>query len=287
MKPLIVALALPLVFSCSGSLEQTQVAAAERDRADAIARNDADAYSRLIAPDVVVVDRNGVLLSKTDRMSAVDSGRARDTRRAEEDVEVRVYGDVALVIGRSRSQEGGAQFADYFTRIWALREGRLEMVGAHYTDITAQVEDDDPVNPSVPDRDIPPLPVATTAPAANAEDDLQRTIRDQHRAYWSKDTDRYRRYAGTDLLRIAENGIRTQEDLIAGMRGNARLPAPPSDQLDVRARLFGNMAVATWLDQGTNLAGRVSQNRFTVVFARRGDVWQMVHIQSTGVKPPM
>ena len=287
MKPLIVALALPLVFSCSGSLDQTQVADAERERASAISRNDADAYSRLVAPDMVVVDRNGELLSKNDRMSAIDSGRARDTRRAEEDVEIRIYGDVALVIGRSRSQEGGAEYADYFTRIWAQQEGRLGMVAAHYTDITAQVEDDDPVNPTVPDHEIPPLPIATTAPAPNAEEELQRTIRDQHRAYWGKDADRYRQYAGTDLLRIAENGIRTQEDLIAGMRGNARLPAPPSDQLDIRARLFGNTAVATWLDQGTNLAGRVSQNRFTVVFARRGDVWQMVHIQSTGVKPPM
>ena len=287
MKPLIVALALPLVFSCSGSLDQTQVADVERERADAITRNDADAYSRLVAPDMVVIDRNGELLSKNDRMSAVDSGRARDTRRAEENVEVRVYGDVALVIGRSRSQEGGAQFADYFTRIWALRAGRLEMVAAHYTDITAQVEDDDPVNPTVPDREIPPLPIATTAPPPTAEDELQRAIREQHRAYWSKDADRYRQYAGTDLLRIAENGIRTREELIAGMQGNARLPAPPSDQLDIRARLFGNTAVATWLDQGTNPAGRVSQNRFTVVFARRGDVWQMVHIHSTGVKPPM
>ncbi len=259
----------------------------ERERADAIARNDADSYSRLVAPDVLVVDRNGELLSKNDRMSAVDSGRARDTRRAEEDVEIRIYGDVALVIGRSRSQEGGAQYADYFTRIWAQQQGRLAMVAAHYTDITAQVEDDDPVNPSVPDREIPPLPISTTAAAPGAEDDLQRAIRDQHRAYWSKDSDRYRQYAGTDLLRIAENGIRTQEDLIAGMRGNARLPAPPSEQLDVRARLFGNTAVATWLDQGTNLAGRVSQNRFTVVFVRRGDGWQMVHIHSTGVKPPM
>ena len=287
MKPLIVALTLPLVFSCSSSVAQTQVAAAERERADAIARNDANAYSRLVSADVLVVDRNGDLLSKNDRMSAVDSGRARDTRRAEEDVDIRVYGDLALVIGRSRSQEDGAQRFDYFTRIWAQRGGRLEMVAAHYTDITAQVEDNDPVNPTMPDRHVPALPIATTAPAVNAEDDLQRAIRDQHRAYWSKAEDRYRQYAGTDLLRIAENGIRTQADLIAGMLGNARLPAPPSDQLDVRARVFGNAAVSTWLDQGTNPAGRVSQNRFTVVFVRRGDVWQMVHIHSTGVKPPM
>src|SRR5688500_3237428 len=125
MKPLIVAVAMPLVFSCSGSLEQTQVAAAERDRADAIARNDADAYSRLLSAYGAGVARNGELSAKDDAGSAVDSGRARDAWRAEEDVEVRVYGDVALVIGRSRSQERGAQVADYFSRIRALRDGRL------------------------------------------------------------------------------------------------------------------------------------------------------------------
>jgi hypothetical protein len=112
---------------------------------------------------------------------------------------------------------------------------------------------------------------------------VRRAIEDQHRAYWSKEPDRYQQYAGADLLRVAENGVRTREELIAGMRGNARLPAPPSDQLEIQLRIYGNVAVTGWLDQGTDVIGRPARNRFTVVFARRDTGWQMVHIQSTGV----
>ena len=285
MRPLVLATSLPLLFACTNApLDQSRVVAAERQRADAIARNDTSRYSQLVSPDLLMVDRTGELLSKKDRVDAVDSGHARGTRRVEDDVEVRIYGDLALVIGRSLSQEKGTQHSDYFTRIWVQSGGRLEMVGAHYTDITAQVEDDDPSSPKAPDRAIPVLPIATTAPVPDADAGLRHAIRDQHEAYWSKDTDRYRQYVGTDLMRVAENGIRTADELVTGMRANARLPGPPSQQLDIRTRVFGNMAVATWLDQGTDVIGRFAQNRFTVVFARRSDGWQMVHIQSTGLK---
>ena len=86
-----------------------------------------------------------------------------------------------------------------------------------------------------------------------------------------------------DQLRIAENGIRGREPLIAGMRANSRLPAPPSDQLDVRVRVYGNAAVAMWLDQGIGRFGPIG-SRYTVVLVRRAGGWEMVHIQSSGVK---
>jgi hypothetical protein len=62
------------------------------------------------------------------------------------------------------------------------------------------------------------------------------------------------------------------------------LPAPPSDQLDVRVRLHQNVAVTTWLDSGVGLLGNPTQLRFTVVFVPRAAGWQMVHIQSSGVR---
>ena len=285
MKQLVaVIMALPLVFACSTEIARSTVADAERARADAIARNDTAAYGRLVAPDLVMIDGTGELVTKGDRMAAVDSGRARNARRVEGDVEIRRYGNMALVVGRAALQDDGQQHHDYFTRIWVQHDGRLEMVGAHYTDITRQVDDDDPSNTVAPDHPVVPLPIGTDAPVANANEDVQRVIDEQHQAYWRKDPDRYRLYAGTDLLRVAENGIRSREQLIAGMRGNSRLPAPPSDRLDTRVRLFGNTAVATWLDQGTDLLGRPTQNRFTVIFAYRDRRWQMVHIQSTGLK---
>jgi len=285
MKQLVLATTLALAFSCSGSLDPAHVSTAERARAEAIAGQDTAAFGQLAAPDLLVVDQRGELQTKNDRMSAVGSGEARKARRSESDVMVRVYGDLALVIGRSVWQGEGAEQYDYFTRIWVNRDGHLQLVGGHHTDTTRSLTDKDPANHiAVLAQPVPPLPIATTWPGANAEDDLRQAIRDQHRAYWSKDPDRYRLYAGSDLLRISENGIRTREQLIVGMRANSRLPAPPSDQLDVRVRVFGNAAVTTYLDQGTDILGRPTQGRSTVVFVRRAAGWQMVHIQTSGVK---
>ena len=285
MRQLTIAAVLPLVlgFACSSTVAQSDVVAAERARADAIARRDTAAYRRLASSDLLVIDRDGELTTIGDRLVAIEAGEATHARRVEHDVETRMYGDLAVIVGRSDWQDEGVLTRDYFTRIWANRNGALQLVGAHYTPISDDVVAADS-SFGMPDQVATTLPIATTPPGPRAMEEVQRAIREQHEAYWSKDSDRYLRFAGSDLLRVAENGVRSREELVAGMRGNARLPAPPSAQLDVRVRLFGTTAVATWLDRGTDLLGRLSQNRFTVVFARRGDGWQMVHIHSTAVR---
>jgi len=238
-----------------------------------------------VSPDLVVIDTDGEVLNRDDRLAAIGSGAASNARRVESDVDVRVFGDLALVLGRSDSQTNGELNRDFFVRVWANRDGSLKMVGAHYTRMSEHAVTQNE-SFGAAERAIEESAVATNAPHRDAEEQVKLAIREQHQAYWSKDPDRYRRYAGADLLRVAENGVNTREQLIAGMRGNARLPAPPSDQLDVRVRLFGNAALATWVDQGGDLLGRFSQGRFTVILVRRGDVWQMVHIQTSGVKQP-
>lgn len=285
MRQLTIVTALSLAFACSTRIEPSQVVEAERARTEAINTRDAGAYSRLVSPDLVVIDPNGEVLNRDDRMAAVDSGAASSARRVENDMDVRLYGDLALVLGRSDSQTNGELNRDFFMRVWANNDGSLKMVGAHYTRMSEQAVAQHETFGGA-ERAIQESPVAVTAPDRNAEAEVKQAIREQHQAYWGKDPDRYRRFAAADLLRVAENGVSTREQLIAGMRGNARLPAPPSEQLDVRVRLFGNAALATWLDQGGDLLGRFSQGRYTVVFVRRGDVWQMVHIQTSGVKQP-
>jgi ketosteroid isomerase-like protein len=283
MKLLIICSALPLAFACSNEPIDERVEKAERARAAAITRQDVDAYRRLVADDLVVVDPRGALLTRDDRIDAVESAVARVTRRAENIAEIRRYGDLALVLGEAVWQAAGRENHDYFTRIWEWQRNRWRMIGAHYTDISAAVTGRSP-RFTRPGHPVPPLPISPPVRSDDAEQEIRSAIADQHRAYWSKDPERYRRYAAPDLLRIAENGIRTQEELVAGMRGNSLLPAPPSEHVDVRVRLFGNVAVATWLDQGGLLPGRLVRNRFTVVFVQRDTGWQMVHIQSTGVK---
>jgi len=284
MKLLIICSALPLAFACSNEPIDERVEKAERARAAAITRQDVDAYRRLVADDLVVVDPRGALLTKDDRIDAVESAVARVTRRAENIAEIRRYGDLALVLGEAVWQAAGRENHDYFTRIWAWQRNRWRMIGAHYTDISAPVTGRSS-RFTRPDHLVPPLPIsASAARSDDAEQEIRRAIADQHLAYWSKDPERYRLYAAPDLLRIAENGIRTLEELVDGMRGNSLLPAAPSEHVDVRVRPFGNVAVATWLDQGGLLPGRLVRSRFTVVFVQRDAGWQMVHIQSTGVK---
>ena len=284
MRQLTIVAALSLAFACSTRIEQSQVVDAERARAEAInAARRRRPIGRLVSPDLVVIDPDGEVLNRDDRIAAISSGAASNARRVENDVDVRVYGDLALVLGRSDSQANGELNRDFFMRVWANRDGSLKMVGAHYTRISDHAVTQNE-SFGAAERAIEESPVATNAPDRNAEEQVKLAIREQHQAYWRKDPDRYRMFAGADLLRVAENGVSTREQLITGMRANSRLPAPPSDQLDVQVRLFGNAALATWLDQGGDLLGRFSQGRFTVVLVRRGDVWQMVHIQTSGVK---
>src|SRR5436190_998974 len=278
-------LALLFVFGCTQDPIDDRIETAERARGTAIARQDVHAYRQLMADDLVIVDARGELVTKDDRAGAVESGVARTTHRSEETLYVRRYGDVALVMGRSIWQGGGQEQHDFFTRIWVWARNRWRMVAGHYTDITAQATDVPPRFKML-DSLVQPLPIAPGPPGRDADDQVRRAIVEQHRAYWDKDPDRYRRYAGPDLLRIAENGVRTRDELIDGMRGNAGLPAPPPEHVDVRVRIYGNVAVTTWLDVGRDLRGRPLPNRFTVVFARRDQGWQIVHIQSTGEKQP-
>ena len=272
MRQFTIVTALSLAFACSTRIEPSQDVEAERARTEAINARDTAAYSRLVSPDLVVIDPDGQVLNRDDRLAAIDSGAAADARRVESDVDVRVYGDLALVMGRSDSQANGELSRDFFMRVWVNRDGALKMVGAHYTRMSEYAVTNNETFG------------ASNAPVRDAEAQVLAAIREQHQAYWSKDPDRYRRFAAADLFRVAENGVSTREQLIAGMRANARLPAPPSEQLEVRVRVFGNAALATWLDQGTDQIGRLAQGRYTVILVRRGDVWQMVHIQTSGVK---
>jgi ketosteroid isomerase-like protein len=285
MRQFTIVMAVSLAFACSTRIEQSKVVDAERARAEALARRDPAAYGRLVSPDLVVIDPDGEVLNRDDRIVAIGSGAASNARRVESDVDVRVFGNLALVLGRSDSQANGELNRDFFVRVWANQDGSLKMVGAHYTRMSEHAVTHNE-SFGAAERAIEESPVATTAPDLDAEEQVKTAIREQHQAYWAKDPDRYRRFAAADLLRVAENGVSTREQLITGMRANARLPAPPSEQLDVRVRVFGNAALATWVDQGTDLIGRFAQGRFTVVFVRRGDTWQMVHIQTSGVKQP-
>ena len=275
---------LPFVFACSNDPIAASVEDAERARALAIARQDVGTYTALTSDDLLVVNHRGAIVTKDARLGAVGSGDERRLRRRDSAVEIRRYGDVALVMGRSVWQREDQETHDYFTRIWVGPRAQWRMVASHHTDITAQVIGDEPPKFEVPDEPVPTLPIERLPPTGDAEQQVRRALDEEHRAYWRKDPDRYRQYAGLDLLRVAENGVRTREELIVGMQGNTRLPAPPPEHADLRLRVYGNVAIVAYQDNADDNWGNAAPAFFTIVFVRRDIGWQMVHIQSTAVK---
>ena len=173
MRKFTIVMALSLAFACSTRIEQSQVVNAERARAEAIARRDPAAYARLVSPDLVVIDPDGEVLNRDDRIAAIGSGAASNTRRVERDVDVRVFGDLALVLGRSDSQANGELNRDFFMRVWANQDGSLKMVGAHYTRMSEHAVTHNE-SFGAEERAIEESPVATTAPDRDAGEQVKR-----------------------------------------------------------------------------------------------------------------
>ena len=81
-----------------------EVLRAEREWLSAHLRLDVSALERLMAPDYVQIDGEGRLVDKEDVLSAFRlGGRSWDEAHSDE-LQVRSYGNVAVVVGRWRAR---------------------------------------------------------------------------------------------------------------------------------------------------------------------------------------
>jgi ketosteroid isomerase-like protein len=76
----------------------------EREFTQAIVDNDAAAIARFVADTWVIVDADGQLIDRSRFLSVVESGALTHESMESTDVEVRVYGDTAVVTGLARSK---------------------------------------------------------------------------------------------------------------------------------------------------------------------------------------
>jgi hypothetical protein len=117
------------------NVEQT-IMRLERERSDAAFRKDDAAMRRILADDFIAVESSGRILSKAQIISETErSGDARSG--ATGDIKVKVYGETAVVTGRSLMKgENGEIDSDVkllFTSIWAKRSGQWQAVNYQAT----------------------------------------------------------------------------------------------------------------------------------------------------------
>ena len=122
----------------SGGVEQ-ELIKLENDWADAWIKRDIAFFDRIMAEDYTWTSPWGQVLSKAHNLALVRSGEDVITSWVLADMKVRVYGDAAVVTGRSTIKETykgeDVSGQERWTHTWVKRAGRWQCVAGHSSEI--------------------------------------------------------------------------------------------------------------------------------------------------------
>jgi ketosteroid isomerase-like protein len=122
-----------------GAAEQ-EVRAAEAQLAGALSSVDVDQLARLWADDFVSTMVGGRVVSREKRLASLRSQKpdaASSLVGTNERVDVRLYGDCAVVLVTSSWLSNGKRVGDPYqaTHVWAKQAGRWRLVAAHISEV--------------------------------------------------------------------------------------------------------------------------------------------------------
>jgi len=108
------------------------------DRAAAVVKGDVARLEKETSDDYTFINLNGQLSGKA-QMDAIKSGTIKLTSNELSDLKVRVYGDTAVVTGRSDAKGtiggGPSRGPVMFTRVYVKKDGRWQSVAFQQTPI--------------------------------------------------------------------------------------------------------------------------------------------------------
>ena len=114
-----------------------EIRALETARNEAIVHGDAAALERMTSDDYTFITLRGELRTKAEIVKGFSTGAFKYASREISDLNIRVYGDSAVVTGRS-TQKGAENGKDYsgdyrFTRVYVKQNGRWLTVALQAT----------------------------------------------------------------------------------------------------------------------------------------------------------
>jgi ketosteroid isomerase-like protein len=114
-----------------------EIKALEETRNQAVLKGDVAALDRMTSDDYTFITLRGELRTKAEILKGFASGAFKYQSREISDLKVRLYGDSAVVTGRS-SQKGTENGKDYsgaywFTRVYVKQNGRWVSVALQTT----------------------------------------------------------------------------------------------------------------------------------------------------------
>lgn len=107
----------------------------------AMVGNDADAIGRYMADDWIIIGSDGKVMDKATFLALVKSGTVTHDVMESHDLNVRVYGDAAVVVARgvSAGKYQGQPFREVerATCVFVRKEGQWRCVVTHLSRLTA------------------------------------------------------------------------------------------------------------------------------------------------------
>lgn len=112
-----------------------EVISLDRERNEAVLKGDTVALARILADDYTLVREDGAMFKKAERIAELRAGKIKFESILVDHVQVRIYGDVAVLTALDlMRKEGQASVAQIRSiRIYVRRDGRWELVTSQQT----------------------------------------------------------------------------------------------------------------------------------------------------------
>lgn len=125
--------------SAQNNVEQ-ELKRIENDWLNSYLRGDKQTFERLVADDFTRTDESGKFATKAEEKELIQAPPASvNASLTNEDMQVRVYGETAVVTGRIVSKvQDSLNFQSRFTDTFVKRKGCWQVVARHYSRIPAE-----------------------------------------------------------------------------------------------------------------------------------------------------
>jgi ketosteroid isomerase-like protein len=119
---------------------QEELLKLEKEFAQAIVKNDAEAIARFLGDDWLIIDPDGGVIDRARFLDVIKSGALTHSMMESEDVRVRIYGDTVIVtaLTTAKGQFMGQDFTtqERATDVFVKRNGRWQCVLTQLTRFT-------------------------------------------------------------------------------------------------------------------------------------------------------
>ncbi len=115
---------------------ETQIINAEERLRQGMLASDVSVLDKLLAPEIIITNHLGQLMSKQDDLGAHESGLIKINELNPSERQIQIHGEMAIVSVRMQivgNYDGKPANGDFrFTRVWAISgSGKYHIIAAH------------------------------------------------------------------------------------------------------------------------------------------------------------